>query len=147
HLGTLPLYAVFRFVGLDRETAFQYWFLTLFVLNYSAALWVLRRWLKSWTGAAAGAYLFAFGLPLVMQIGHVQLIPRFQVPLAAYFGVRMCQGGRARDWLGLGVWLVWQCYATLYIGYFLVLFLAAFLPIYAVLYWRSELAAAIRRVG
>lgn len=147
HLGTLPLYAVFRFVGFDRETAFQYWFLTLFVLNYLACLWVLKRWQGSWAGAAAGAYLFTFALPLVMQIGHVQLIPRCGVPLAAYFGVRLCQGGRARDLLGLGACLVWQCYATLYIGYFLVLFLAVFLPIYAVLYWRTELAAAVRRVG
>lgn len=147
HLGTLPLYAIFRCVGFDRETAFQYWFLTLFVLNYSACLWVLRRWQPSWIGAAAGAYLFAFGLPLVMQFGHVQLIPRFLVPPAAYFGVRLCRGGRARDGLGLGVCLVWQFYATIYIAYFLILFLAAFLPIYALLYWRTELAAAVRRVG
>lgn len=147
HLGTLPLYSLFRVVGFDRETAFQYWFLTLFVLNYSACLWVLRRWQPSWIGAAAGAYLFAFAVPLVMQFGHVQLIPRFLVPLAAYFGVRLCRGGRALDGLGLGVCLVWQFYATIYIGYFLILFLAAFLPIYAVLYWRKELAAAVRRVG
>jgi hypothetical protein len=147
HLGTLPLYAVFRIVGLDRETAFQCWFLTLFVLNYCAALWVLRRWQTSWSGAAAGAYLFAFGLPLVMQLGHVQLIPRFPVPLAAHFGVRLCRSGRAREALGLGAMMVWQCYATIYVGYFLILFLAVFLSIYAVLYWRTELAAAVRRVG
>jgi hypothetical protein len=80
HLGTLPLYAVFRFVGFDRETAFQWWFLTLFVLNYLACSWVLWRWQGNWAGAAAGAYLFTFGVPVVMQIGHVQLIPRFLVP-------------------------------------------------------------------
>jgi hypothetical protein len=34
HLGTLPLYAAFRLLGLDRETSFQGWFLLLFAANY-----------------------------------------------------------------------------------------------------------------
>ena len=33
-LGTLPIYSFFRGIGADRETAFQFWLLTLFTLNF-----------------------------------------------------------------------------------------------------------------
>jgi hypothetical protein len=147
HLGTLPLYAAFRLVGLDRETAYQGWFLTLFVLNYVVCAWVLRRMGMGWAGVAAGAYLFTFGMPMVEKIGHVQLIARFMVPLAVLFCVNFCRDGRARDLLGLGVCVVMQFYISIYMGYFLSLYLVAFLPILLLLNWRSEVIAQIERVG
>ena len=42
-LGSAPFYAVFRWIGLDRESAFQGWYALGFVLNYSAAVYVLKR--------------------------------------------------------------------------------------------------------
>src|SRR5579871_2971771 len=82
HLGTLPLYALFRFAGADRETAFQLWALAQFALNYLCCAWVLRRFGFGRVAATAGAYVFAFGMPVVGQINHLQLAPRFLVPVA-----------------------------------------------------------------
>src|SRR5438128_3727277 len=36
-LGQLPFYAPWRWLGLDRETSFQMWFVVGFLLNYLAA--------------------------------------------------------------------------------------------------------------
>ena len=147
HLGTLPFYAAFRLIGLDRETAFQGWFLILFAANHLACFWVLRRLGMTWAGSGAGAYVFAFAMAMICQVGHPQLIPRFLVPLAAWFAVMTCRHGLARHWLGLGVCVVWQFYCAIYLGYFLALFLAAFVPVYLGLRWRSDLAAAFGRLG
>jgi hypothetical protein len=147
HLGTLPFYAAFRAAGCDRETAYQAWFLALCVLNYLAAAWVLRRVGASWPGAAAGAFVFAFCMPVAFQIGHPQLYPRFLVPLALYFAYRVCAGDGLRCWVGLGVSIVWQMYATLYNGYFLLLLLAFFVPACVLLRWRAALREWVARHG
>ncbi|MFZ1331186.1 MAG: hypothetical protein WAR83_03310, partial [Flavobacteriales bacterium] len=34
-LGTAPLYSLFRSIGYNRESAFQFWILALFALNYT----------------------------------------------------------------------------------------------------------------
>jgi hypothetical protein len=147
HLGTLPFYAIFRAAGCDRETAYQGWFLTLCVLNYLAAAWTLRRLGASWLGAAAGACVFAFCMPVAVQMGHPQLYPRFLVPLALYFAYRVCAGDGLRCWMGLGVSIVWQMYATLYNGYFLLLLLAFFLPACVLLRWRAALGCWVAQHG
>jgi hypothetical protein len=147
HLGTLPFYAAFRAAGCDRETAYQVWFLALCVLNYLAAAWVLRRLGASWLGAAAGAFVFAFCMPVAFQIGHPQLYPRLGVPLALYFAYRVCAGDGLRCWAGLGASIVWQMYATLYNGYFLLLLLAFFVPACVLLRWRAPLRAWVARRG
>ncbi len=147
HLGTLPIYAVFRAAGCDRETAYQAWLIVLCVLNYAAAAWVLRRLGASWLGAAAGAYVFAFCMPVAVKIGHPQLYPRCGVPLALYFAYRICSGGGLRCWVGLGASVVWQMYATLYNGYFLLLLLAVFVPACVLLRWRAELRQWVAQRG
>jgi hypothetical protein len=133
HLGTLPLYAVLRWAGCDRESAFQGWFLTLCALNYLAAAWALERLGLRGPAAAAGAYVFAFGMPGIAQTVHAQLLPRLGVPLAFAFAVGVLRGGGWRAWLGLGASVLWQFYAAIYTGYFLVLVLAAFAVPYALL--------------
>jgi hypothetical protein len=64
HLGTLLLYAGLRTLGLDREGAFQAWVLVLSSLNYIACFLVLRRLSLGTLGAAAGAFVFSFSLPV-----------------------------------------------------------------------------------
>jgi hypothetical protein len=147
HLGTLPFYVAFRAVGVDRETSAQLWLLVLCVLNYVACAWVLRRVSASWVGAAAGAYVFAFGLPVAQQLGHVQVYPRFLVPPALYFAFRVCSGAGPRAWAALAACVVWQLYCTLYNGYFLLLLLAAFVPACVVLRWRRELWQVVQARG
>jgi hypothetical protein len=130
NLGSLPVYALFRLTGFDRETSFQIWFLFLFVLNFLSAYLALR-WLKARTvGAAAGAYGFAFGLPLVALIDHAALFQLFPLPFVVLFACRVCHRGAIRDWTGMLLLLAWQFACTSQIGSFLTLFLAFFVPIY-----------------
>ena len=60
HLGTLGFYAFFRTLGFDRETAFQWWFLLLFVLNYLSSFICLSKWKSNKVLASIGAYFSAF---------------------------------------------------------------------------------------
>jgi hypothetical protein len=142
HLGTLPIYALFRAAGLDRETALQAWFLTLFVLNYLSCYLALRGLNMTALGAAAGAYGFAFSLLYAGQLDHAQLFPLFPAPLAFYFACRVCERGRGRSWAGLALLVVWQFYCSIYMGYFLCLLLAAFVPLYYTLCRPAEVRAA-----
>ena len=81
-LGSGIFYALFRWIGLDQETAYQGWYIWGFFLNYLAAAYVLSRLKFNPIGAAAGAFFFAFGLPVLAKESHAQLLYRFGVPLA-----------------------------------------------------------------
>uniref|UniRef100_C6E5V4 Glycosyltransferase RgtA/B/C/D-like domain-containing protein n=1 Tax=Geobacter sp. (strain M21) TaxID=443144 RepID=C6E5V4_GEOSM len=144
HLGTLPLYSLFRLLNFDRETAYQLWMLTLFVLNYLCAVVVLNLMRFNPVGAAAGGYFFTFSLPMSAQLGHIQLLPRFMIPLAFYFVLRFLQQKRNRDLAAACACVVMQFYCVIYIGYFLSLGLAFFFASYLILAWdRMEIRAIL----
>jgi hypothetical protein len=129
HLGMLPIYAAFRAVGLSPERAFQGWFLTAFVLNFAAAAWMLRRLGAGAAGAAAGAYLFAFALPLAGQLHHAQLQPRFLVPLAVVFGWEFLHSPRSWRLAACAASVAGQMYLTVYVGVLLVMLLGTGLAV------------------
>ncbi len=70
-----------------------------------------------------GAFLFAFGLPVLAQEGHVQLVYRFCVPLACYFLLRYFKKPQLKTLVVLFAFLVWQFYISIYLGLFLFLLL------------------------
>jgi len=78
------------------------------------------------------------------MIGHLQVYPRFGVPLAFLWGYRFFLTGRTRYFLGTGLAFVWQMFATIYVGYFLALALVGFLVVAAVVH-RREFAAHVVR--
>ena len=81
-LGSGFFYAMFRWIGFDRETAFQGWYIWGFFLNYVSAAFVLSRLKFTPLSVAVGAFFFTFGLPVLAKEGHAQLLYRFGVPLA-----------------------------------------------------------------
>jgi hypothetical protein len=116
-LGTLPAYSFFRMVGFDRETAFQYWILLLFVLNFVAAYWVLFRWTGNHIPAAVGAYIFAFSIMLVGNIYNVQTLPRFILPFLMYWLWKYLSTQKTK-YLGMSMLgLVFQFYCGIYLGF------------------------------
>ena len=118
-LGSMPIYALSRWLGNNRESSYQQWLILCFILNYASSYWVLRQWAISLIGALAGAYLFTFGLPVMAQIGHPQLIPRFMVPIGFYFWIRFFITRRPLYFsISLGA-LLWQIYIGIYTGFFL----------------------------
>lgn len=126
-LGSAPLYALVRGLGLDRESAFQGWYLLSYVLNYAAAAFVLTRMkFKPWS-AALGAFFFTFGLPVLAQENHAQLAYRFGIPLACYSLWKFFQQPRLKALAGAAFWTVWQLYLSIYLGILLGMLLAAML--------------------
>lgn len=122
-LGVLPFYAAWRLVGLEPDTAFQAWMVTVAAVNYLAAWLLFRRALAFGPlAAAAGAFLFSFGSSRVAQINHQHLLPHFLTVFAVHALARLFQPTCARPRLWLGVFfssVVLQLYAGLYLGWFL----------------------------
>lgn len=131
-LGNLPIYSIFRFLGFDRETSFQWWLVTIFILNYLACALVLKKFSINSVGAAAGAFVFTFSLPVIAHMDHVQVLPRFMIPPAFYFVWQYLKKPRLSSLAGLCLCIVWQMYCTIYMGFFLVLGLAAFVMSYLI---------------
>ena len=101
-LGAGPLYWPWRLAGLAPDTSFQLWSISVWSLNFLAALLLLRRSFGfPLLASTAGAYLFAFGNPRLSHAGHPQLIPHFAVLLgvASLVGMfREQQPRRRRRW-------------------------------------------------
>jgi hypothetical protein len=146
HLGSLLAYAFFRVLGANREMAFQLWAITLFFLNYFVTYAVVRRQKLSPVGAIACAYIFTFSMTMAAQMSHIQLAPRFMVPVAFWMTMRFLETGRAKQ-LGLSLAAcAFQIYLGIYIGYFLVLSLIPFLGLMILLQnrWSAIRSFAIR---
>jgi hypothetical protein len=124
-LGSAPFYAGLRWAGLDRETAYQGWTILGYTLNYLAAVVVLSRLKLSALAVSAGAFYFAFGLPILAQENHPQLLYRFAVPIAGYALWRFAQTPRLRTLVGLAAAVTLQFYLAIYTGIFVLMLLAA----------------------
>ncbi|HEY4147051.1 hypothetical protein [Pinirhizobacter sp.] len=125
HFGTGWFYILARLTGLSQYQAFDAWFLAGCIANFVSCHVVLRKLGYSVLGSAVGAFVFAFGLPASTQFGHVQLTFRFALPLALLAWHRFIDGGSLRQ---LGYAALYVCltfYCAIYLGYFLVLVLAA----------------------
>ncbi len=86
-VGTLPIYTIYRALHFDRETAYQCWWLSIFVLNYFVAFYCFYKITKNSYAAILGAYLFTFSMIMFGQCNFTQLNIRFLLPvivLAAY---------------------------------------------------------------
>ena len=127
HFGTVGVYALLRLGGLSPERAYIGWFTLAYVANFLCAFHVLRRFGLGVGGGAVGAFVFAFAMPVLVQAGHAQLGYRFAVPLAVLALQRLLHEGRPAQLAWLGIWVTWQFYCSIYIGYFLLLLLGGYL--------------------
>ncbi len=125
HLGSMLFYSVFRWAGLNRETALQYWYVLSYLLNFGACAYVLKRLDLKPLAIGMGAFFFTFGLPVLAQEGHLQLSYRYCIPLASYFLWLYSQERHLKALLLVFLWSVWQFYISIYLGYFMCLLLVA----------------------
>jgi len=119
-LGSAPIYALFRLVGLSDFSAYQGWFLTVAALNYAAAYYFLHYVCKNRYAAALGAFVFAFSLALQSQMPHAQTFPRYAVPLALWALVKFGESFRPRYFFLAVLMVVYQVYCGIYLGFMLV---------------------------
>lgn len=117
-LGTMPIYSMYRILNFSRETAFQLWLLTLFVLNYICTYWVLKKWSNHVILSVVGAYIFAFSILLVGNIYNVQTMPRFIIPFLFYWTWLYLKEKNIINFYKLGLGLVFQFYCGIYLGFF-----------------------------
>jgi hypothetical protein len=84
-LSFTPFYWPFRAVGLSPSSSYQLWTVTVAALNFGCFYALMRRTLlPDRIAASSAAYLFAFGLPRVAQIGHSQLWPQVYLVLVLW---------------------------------------------------------------
>lgn len=144
-LGTAPIYSFFRSIGYNRETAFQWWILALFALNYLGCFIALRMWSGSTVLAACGAYVFAFGIHFIGQLEHAQVFARFMVPMAAYCFGRWLDL-RTMRWAALAAAsVIVQLYCGVYLGFMLIYLLGCLGVAHLVIHRRSWFPLSIPR--
>ena len=123
--GSGPIYILFRLAGIGREGAFEVWFVIGMCLNFVAAYAAMRRLRFSQFGAAAGAFVFSYGLPVLAQEGHAQLTYRFGVPLAYAALFELISTRRLLVLWRVLFWTTLQFLCSIYLGFFLCFLLAA----------------------
>lgn len=133
-LGLQPWFSMWRIGGLSPQSSYQLCAMTLLVLCHWSA-WAMLRHGFQFTSlpAAAGAFIFAFGLPRSSQLGHVQLFAHYGTPLVVLglaLVFRDAQRGTVRRW---PIWLctasgVLQLLGSVYLTWFLLLAMALALP-------------------
>lgn len=130
-IGTLPIYSFWRVIGLDQETAYQLWWISISALNYWITFLILLRWVKRPDLAILGAFLFAFSIYNVDQLNYMQMNVRFMVPVVIYAATKMVDTGSYKylTWFIAGI--VIQFYSVIYTGFFLAYFSIGYIIVYA----------------
>lgn len=127
HTGTALIYSFCRMLGSSHFRAYELWFFTGYATSYLAAHYALARMGANAIEAAIGGAIFAFGLPGLGGIFvHCQLVYRAGVPLALLYLWEGLSRGSVRSLALSAFWLCWQITVTIYLGFFLLLFIAAF---------------------
>jgi hypothetical protein len=127
-LGLLPFYGIWRLIGLDPAHSYQFWFVSLSVVNFVVLYEFLRKVMElRRLPSALSAYFFAFASPRVNQLhaSHAQLWAEFYVVLAVWFLIRFLQlrtdepRGKAVLWLSLASGAIaLQLISGFYFGWF-----------------------------
>ena len=83
-LSAAPIYWMLRSLGNDILGAYQGWMILACVLNFFSFEFLASRCFKiNRYLSAFGAYLFAFSLPRISHLEHVQLVPAYFIVLSA----------------------------------------------------------------
>ncbi|MBV9549267.1 MAG: hypothetical protein JO256_06285, partial [Alphaproteobacteria bacterium] len=122
--GQGAFYLLARGAGANPYQALQFWFNMGFVLVYASSFWCLRRFGLSPLGAATGAFLFTFALPVTVQTMHPNLLYRLWVPPAMLTAHRFLMRGRLTDAAACMLFLSLQLAVNIYLGLLLFLLLA-----------------------
>ncbi|MDX1650992.1 MAG: hypothetical protein R3277_00760 [Brumimicrobium sp.] len=127
-IGTAPIYAFYRIIGLDLFTAFQWWTITLVILNYACSFKLFDFIFKNPWIAGIAAFIFTFSLSLASQMNHAQTFPRFALPLALWALLMWDKNLKPKYFVLASTLLVYQFYCGIYLGFlFFIPFFTVFL--------------------
>jgi hypothetical protein len=148
-----PLYWPWRLAGLPADTSFQLWLMTCVSVNYLAFFLLLSRALRlRVVPSTMGAFLFAFGAPRIVEIGHPQLLTQFFSVIAIFAFLQIFDDRALPRWRRTLQWgvallaITAQLYSAFYLGWFLIFALGvAFVWASYSRRLRWKLLAAVRR--
>ncbi|MFA6993400.1 MAG: hypothetical protein WC268_02265 [Patescibacteria group bacterium] len=119
-VGSAPLYSIFRIIGGDRETSFQWWFVLMAILSYSTCYLFLKNVFKNKYAAVLGAIVFAFSMALQSKMVHAQNFPRFPIPLAFWAAYLFIDDFKPKYFFVALLMVVYQLYCGIYLGLMLM---------------------------
>jgi len=133
-LGTMPIYSLFRYLGIDRETSFQYWIICMFSLNFTFCFWAFYKWSSDIIISAVAAYIFAFGIYNIGHFEHVQVFPKFIAPFVVFWFWKYLNEKKIKNLFFSCIGLVFQFYCGMYLGFFLLYSLLFLFISYLIVY-------------
>lgn len=152
-LSFAPVFWSLRAIGLPPSTSHQLWMVVIALLNFASFYALMKHAARlEPLAASAAAFLFAFGLPRVAQMGHSQLWPQFYIVLVlwgVYAMLSESASARSRSWGAPAVigGLVLQAWGCLYNGVFLA-YACIVVGVFALLHpgWRARALTAFREI-
>jgi hypothetical protein len=126
-IGVYPFYWFFRELGCDPYLSLEYFIIFCFAGNYFSFYFFSRKLKIDNFFATWGAFLFAFAIPRLAQLCHIQLLPQFMSIISLYYFIKYIETRSLINLIGCVFAMVWQFYASWYLGWFLLFFYAIFL--------------------
>ena len=149
HLGTAFIYAVFRIIGLDIETSFQFWLITVCILN-ALSLYILLRDIGASPWICVPCVFFGTASSaLIAQIGHPQIFPFFPFVLCFLFVLRAWRSLNLGYLIPAIFFYGYQHFCYLYYGYlctwiFLFFGLAWAILVAPCLPWKEKIIPSLK---
>ncbi len=128
--GSLPIYALFRFIGFDVEPSYQLWWLSCCILNFWLCFFAFKKIGFNPFLSAIGAYAFAFGINNFNQFVHLQFNCKFFVPITIALFYSFLKEPRQKYFILIVLFTVLQFYCSAYIAIFLIMFMFFFAALY-----------------
>jgi hypothetical protein len=119
HLGTAPVFSLFRYAGLNRESAFQLWFLVMLSLNFWFCIFAFRSWTRRILVSGCAAFIFTFGIWTLDLFDHPGTYARFMIPGALVCLWKWLEKGDRPMLAAAVLALVVQFYCSMRTGFFL----------------------------
>jgi hypothetical protein len=132
-IGTLPIYSFWRVIGMEMETAYQFWWISISALNYWVCYFIVKRWFGRTDLAILAAFVFAFTTFNLYQMSYMQMNIRFMIPIAIYAAVKLVETGSRKHFMIYVTAIVLQMYSVIYTGFFLLYFTIGFIVLYALI--------------
>ncbi len=128
--GALPIYALFRFMGIDVEPSYQLWWLSCCILNFWLCFIAFKKLGFNPFLSAIGAYVFAFGINNFNQFVHLQFNCKFFVPITIALFYEFLKEPKQKKFILITLFTVLQFYCSAYIAIFLIMFMLLFAIMY-----------------
>jgi len=126
--GSAPVYYFFR-TFLNPYSSFQIWMIAVSILNFLAFLFLMKKLEVNSPFSSFASFLFAFGMPRVIKIGHQQLLPQFFTPIAFLILWEFIKKPSNIKLVSLLFLTYLQLLAGIYLGWFWLLSLIIFFMI------------------